>query len=209
MKQPKLIARASTNPDRPRLTKLLPTAILFEPNQPTEFSAFETRFSTPEAARVVGVEVATMLNWRRKFGLFGWSPGGKGETIYWSIVDLIMMRLAIVMMDHGIKPQDAAWFIGARETPKEVALGAVIGIGAIITTPKAESLVAFHPGGTVRHPNDKVSFYRLGAREKIGDVFQHIKKTALRFEITLIDLRDIIRHVEDALQIEIFAKDAA
>jgi hypothetical protein len=206
MKTPQLYARNSAEPS---VARKLPW---FDRERDAEaaFSVFDERFVTTEVAQLIGIEPTTLLAWRRSFGLIKWSrpDEGKGVAVRWSVMDLLMLRLCVVMISHGIKPREAAWFVGARKTPKEVALGVVLNFGLLLTDPAAPSLVAFHQGGTVQHPRDRVSFHRLNADDKIGDVFTKIKNTALRFEITLIDLRDVIQFVRDALHIEIFAEDA-
>lgn len=174
-----------------------------------EFSIFEPKITSPVMAAIAGRDVATILNWRRKYRLMGWSPHQlRGSSVKWSVIDCMMTRLAVVMIDNGIDPKAAAWFVGAQKTPKEVAMGTVLKFGTLLTNTHAQSLVAFHGDGTAKHPNDLVSFHALNPTERVSDLVARLKKVANRDSFVILDLRDIIQRVKDGLGIEIFAREA-
>jgi hypothetical protein len=187
---------ATTEATRIRLMQLAPML----PGD--EFPAGERRFSTEIAARVVRTEVQTVRSWGRRYGITGWfEHENRRSGILWSVIDLMLLRLMTVMMAGGIHPADAAWRIGTEGTPKDVVPGTVAAFCALIENPTWPSLFIFHAGGTEKFPTDRVSFHLFDPAEPIGEVYARIRSVSHRGEFVLIDLRDIIAHVETELAI--------
>jgi hypothetical protein len=202
---PTLIAR--TLPDSETLAPPEPRirGLLMDMPGP-EWSPFEARFTTPQAAIVAGAEVATLLSWRRKYGFLTEGQlrfGQKGTAFQHSLIDLFLMRLAVVMVEHGIGAKDAAWFAGSADTPKEHRMGTLMLIGELLADRQRSGLVAFHRGGSDKHPNDPVTFYLL-------DLDKTMRELAIRIRgpvFTVVDLQGIINHVLLMLGVEIVARD--
>jgi hypothetical protein len=202
-KAPNLYARAAFDTDDAvRLRPMLPETDL----RPGEtFSVFDPRFTTPHAALIAGAEPATVRSWGRKYGLIKWSTHeNRNAGVLWSVLDLLFLRMMAVMIEKGISPGDAAWRIGANRAPKEIAMGLVMLFAGLIAEPSAPSVMLFHAGGTLKHPNDKVSLHLVDPKEPIGEVLARLRITAACKEFALIDVRDIIENVELFLSISIF-----
>jgi hypothetical protein len=191
-------ATLPTSADAVQIRTLLPVPLI--PGD--EFLADEPRFTTMIAARIARTEAQTVRSWGRKYDITKWSEHEKRRSgIPWSVLDLMLLRLMTVMMAGGIHPRDAAWRIGTSSTPTGVAPGTIAAFLALIENPTWPSLFIFHAGGTEKFPADRVSFHLFDPAEPIGEVFARIKSVSHRGEFVLINLRDIIAHVETELAI--------
>lgn len=206
--QPPLFARPLPTP--PATSFVTPPPSLAGIAGPV-LSVFEPVLSLVEASRIVGTPSRTLRDWYRDHGLINWVPGGGGTGHHFklSLMDALVLRLATRLIDGGISPADAAWFIGSRTSNKTIAMGVVLLLGAVITDPAAPSLVAFHPGGIAapgRH-QDRVSAHLLDPAEPVGAMMSRLGALALRTQFLLLDLRDIVDHVSFAANVEFIATE--
>lgn len=180
----------------------------------TIFSVDQPVISTTILARVVGVD-ATFLKWRRKYHLFQWSAdeARKGIIVLFSTYDALRARLMVVMVEHGVHVIDAARIVGGLDAEQPASVAAIKALfNAIVGDPRYPSLVAFHRGGIAQFPGNRATLHTLNPAWPIGDALRWVQHQRVDGDklggLSMVNLRDVIAHVQSKLCVDIITSDA-
>lgn len=172
---------------------------------------------TPEwVCRVAGCNAVTLRAWRNRLGLFKPDPQwdirpGSRKWNRFSVVEACVVRLIAVMTEHGFPASEAVGLAWSGGSP----FGAWITIERLLKGHDVSPLLGFFLGskhgpddevivvadGEVERdraanlPPSKSTMMHLASTDTIADLMKSTQGV-----VTLIDLREITRHVTDELR---------
>lgn len=146
----------------------------------------ERKFLTSTLVAAAGCKAVTFRAWRNRNGLFPQTKDNGGWN-HFSIVDICVARVVVVMTQHGIPADDAIWLAERIQRSN---------ISRILEGNASTHLQGFF-AGSVRGQDERpdwvearCTFIGMGADDKVGPLLKATKGI-----LTIVDLHPIIEHV--------------